>query len=203
VFLIGIELIDRLGMSRIMRWRMDEFLVACATAFVVVVVGVKQGIILAIVLSILDHLRRSYHPRNTYLVQGADGTLHSELVVAGDPPRELVPGLVVYRFGSIMYYANASRLVEDIRTIVGAGEAPVWLCLDAEMVSDIDFSAGATILDMLGIVHGAGSRLVAARVNRHVRAELDRYGITEKVGADAFFDSIESVVEAYRARSSA
>jgi sulfate permease, SulP family len=203
VFLIGVELIDRLGMRRIMRWRMDEFLVACATALVVVVVGVKQGIILAIVLSILDHLRRSYHPRNTYLVREADGTLYSELVVAGQPPRELVPGLVVYRFGSIMYYANASRLVEDVRTIVGTGQAPTWLCLDAEMVSDIDFSAGATILDILGIVKAAGSRLVAARVGRHVREELDRYGIAEKVGADAFFDSIEGVVEAYRARSSA
>jgi SulP family sulfate permease len=203
VFLIGVELIDRLGMRRIMRWRMDEFLVACATALVVVVVGVKQGIILAIVLSILDHLRRSYHPRNTYLVREADGTLQSELVVAGQPPRELVPGLVVYRFGSIMYYANASRLVEDVRTIVGTGQAPTWLCLDAEMVSDIDFSAGATILDILGIVKAAGSRLVAARVGRHVREELDRYGITEMVGADAFFDSIEGVVDAYRARSSA
>jgi sulfate permease, SulP family len=203
VFLIGVELIDRLGMRRIMRWRMDEFLVACATALVVVVVGVKQGIILAIVLSILDHLRRSYHPRNTYLVREADGTLHSELVVAGQLPRELVPGLVVYRFGSIMYYANASRLVEDVRTIVGTGQAPIWLCLDGEMVSDVDFSAGATILDILGIVKVAGSRLVAARVGRHVREELDRYGITEMVGADAFFDSIESVVEAYRARSSA
>ena len=203
VFLIGVELIDRSGMRRIMRWRMDEFLVACATATVVVLVGVKQGIILAIVLSILDHLRRSYHPRNTYLVLEADGTLHSELVVAGQPPRELVPGLVVYRFGSIMYYANASRLVEDVRTIVGTGQPPTWLCLDAEMVSDVDFSAGATILDILSIVEGAGSRLVAARVGRNVRAELGRYGITEKVGEDAFFDSIESVVEAYRARSSA
>ncbi len=71
------------------------------------------------------------------------------------------------------------------------------------MVSDVDFSAGATILDILSIVEGAGSRLVAARVGRNVRAELGRYGITEKVGEDAFFDSIESVVEAYRARSSA
>ena len=201
VFLIGIELIDRRGMRRIMRWRLDEFLVACATATVVVVVGVKQGIILAIVLSILDHLRRSYHPRNTYLVRDADGTLHSEPVVTGEPPRELVSGLVVYRFGSIMYYANASRLVEDVRTIVGTGQAPAWLCLDAEMVSDIDFSAGATILDMLNVVRDAGSRLVVARVNRHVKAELDRYGITELVGSDAFFDSIEDVVEAYRSRA--
>ena len=40
-----------------------------------------------------------------------------------------------------------------------------------------------------------------ARVNRHVKAELDRYGITELVGSDAFFDSIEDVVEAYRSRA--
>ncbi len=74
VFLIGIELIAVKSMKQIYRLRPDEFIVASITALVVVVVGVEQGILLAIVLSILDHLRFSYKPNDAVLVRGADGS---------------------------------------------------------------------------------------------------------------------------------
>ena len=67
------------------------------------------------------------------------------------------------------------------------------------MISDVDFSAGATILDALGLIEAAGTRLVFARVKSGVRAELQRYGVVDRVGEDAFFGSIEALVGAYRA----
>jgi MFS superfamily sulfate permease-like transporter len=203
VFLIGVELVDVAGMRRVLRWRRDEFWVAAVTAAVVVGVGVKQGIILAMVLSLLDHLRRSYHPHNTYLVRRADGTLQSDPVDPSKGPSMITPGLVIYRFGAIMYYANAERLIDDVRTMESAGVTPPeWLCLDADMVTDVDFSAGAAILDALRLIKAAGTTLVLARVNPYVRRQLDRYGVTEIVGADAYFDSIEAVVAAFGSRAS-
>ena len=87
VFLIGIELVDVKGMRKILSWRFDEFVVAAATALVVVVVGVEQGILLAIVLSVLDHLRRSYHPRDTVLTRTDKGKLHGvEVTDEPNPP---------------------------------------------------------------------------------------------------------------------
>ena len=77
VFLIGIELVDRSGMKKIFRWRVDEFVVAMITAAVVVIVGVEQGILLAMVLSVLDHLRRGYRPRDTILVATDSGGVRS------------------------------------------------------------------------------------------------------------------------------
>ena len=65
VFLIGIELVDVAGMRRIARVRPDEFVVAVLTALAVILIGVEQGIVLAIIASIIDHLRRSYRPINT------------------------------------------------------------------------------------------------------------------------------------------
>jgi MFS superfamily sulfate permease-like transporter len=110
---------------------------------------------------------------------------------------------VIYRFGAIMYYANAARLIEDVRTIEQAGESPpAWLCIDAEMIGDVDFSAGETILDAIGLIEAAGTRLVFARVKSSVREELQRYGVVDRVGDDAFFGSIEALLDAYRARSS-
>ena len=200
VFLIGVELVDVKGMRRILAWRRPEFLIACATATTVVIVGVEQGVILAIVLSILDHLRHGYKPNNTYLVHDAAGAIQSESVADDQPPREFEPGLVIYRFGAIMYYANAARLIENVRAIEGVGERPpAWLCIDAEMISDVDFSAGATILDAIGLIEAAGTRLVFARVKSGVHAELQRYGVVDRVGEEAFFGSIEALVEAYRA----
>ena len=204
VFLIGIELVDVKGMKRIWSWRRDEFWVATVTAIVVVAVGVKQGVILAMILSILDHLRRSYRPHNTYLVRRADGTMQSDPVDPEKGPAMIVPGLVIYRFGAIMYYANAEKLIDDVRTVESAeATRPEWLCLDAELVTDVDFSAGATILDALRLIQGAGTRLVFTRVKSEVREQLDRYGVTEIVGTDAYFDSIEAVLEAFGARSQA
>jgi SulP family sulfate permease len=74
--------------------------------------------------------------------------------------------------------------------------------VDAEMISDVDFSAGATILDAIGLIQAAGTRLVFTRVKSGVREQLQRYGVVDLVGDDAFFDSIEALVEAYRARAS-
>jgi sulfate permease, SulP family len=201
VFLIGIELVSIAGMRRILHRRVDEFVIAVITATVVVVVGVEQGILLAIVISMLDHLRRSYHPHDAYIVHRDSGGLMGKTVTPGDPPPELEPGLVVYRFGAIMYYANANRFTEEIRFIIkGADSPPEWLCVDAEAITDVDYSAAETIIGVHAMIEARGSHLVFAGVEAPVRAQLDRYGITDLVGQDAFFASINDAVEAFGRR---
>lgn len=204
VFLIGIELIDRIGMRKILRWRADEFVVALITATVVVVVGVEQGIILAMVLSVLDHLRRGYHPRDTVLVRTGRGGFRS-IAVAGAPPNEdIEPGLVVYRFAASLYYANANQFGEEVHAILERPQgAPRWLCIDAATIGDIDYSAGETLTSVHAQMQEHGTRLVFADVDADVRAELDRFGITELVGEDAFFDGVQETIEAYNASTSA
>jgi MFS superfamily sulfate permease-like transporter len=90
VFLIGIELIAVRSMKQIYRLRIDEFIVAAITALVVVVVGVEQGILLAIVLSILDHLRFSYTPNDAVMVRDADGSWNERPLADA---AQAVPGL--------------------------------------------------------------------------------------------------------------
>ena len=69
VFLIGVGLIDVAGLQRIRSRRVSEFVIACVTGFVVFAVGVEQGIVLAVVLSILEIIRRAYRPRD-FVVRG-------------------------------------------------------------------------------------------------------------------------------------
>ena len=193
VFLIGVELVKVAEMKRILRVRRDEFVVAAVTAVVVVVFGVKQAILLAIALSIIDHLRIGYKPRNTVLVPDSAHRLVTRPVSEGG---EAAPGLVVYRFAASLYYANANRFEEEIRGLAGTPSLK-WLCLDADGVGDVDFSAGETIQELHGELQESGTRLVFAGVTPSVRAELDLLGVTDAAGTDAYFDTVDDVLAAF------
>ena len=109
VFLIAVELIDVKGMRRIWPGK-HEFAVALLTTVAVVVLGVEYGIVLAVIASIIDHLRHSYSPHNSVLVKSPDGYWQP---VPADPGARTEDGLVIYRFGTSLYYANARMLLDD------------------------------------------------------------------------------------------
>ncbi len=194
VFLIGLDLVDLLGMRKVFAVRRDEFWVAALTATAVIVVGVLAGIVLAVVLSIAIHLRLSYKPRDTVLERGADGHVRA---VPLERRGELVPGLVVYRFAHSLYYANANQFSEEV-TALAADPSPRWICLEASAVADVDYTAAATIRQVQGQLTDKGVRLVVCGVADTVRAELERLGTVDLLGADALFDSVDEVVEAFQ-----
>ena len=111
VFLIGLRLIDIEGMTALHKQRPVEFAVALITAMTVVVIGVEQGIVIAVVLSIIAHLRHSYRPLNLLLVPKGGGTMRTIPLEKG---QQAVEGLLIYRFGSNLYFANENRFTEEI-----------------------------------------------------------------------------------------
>ena len=200
VFLIGVELVDVKGMRTILAQRPVEFWVALITAVVVIFIGVEQGIILAIVLSLLAHTRHGYKPKNVVLTQ-EDGHLR---VLPVTSPAEALPGLILYRFSHDMYYANAERLAEELLELLKAGPPPVsWLCIDMAAVDEVDFSAAATLREAYKEIESRGVRLVFAEVSDDVRTELDLSGVTELVGEDGYYPRLEDVLEAYKQKSEA
>ncbi len=135
VFLIGLRLIDLKGMSGIFRVSPEEFIVAAITAVTVVVVGVEQGIILAIVLSIIIHISHSYKPSDATLVPMPRGHWQTTVV---EQNKEAEPGLVVYFFGASLYFANAVRFSEEIVRLVDDAQPQVrWLDVDAAYRKEI------------------------------------------------------------------
>ena len=196
VFLIGTELIDIPGMRRVLKLRPNEFVVATLVAATVVVVGVEQGIVLAIVASIIDHLRRSYRPNTAVLKRADNGEYHG---VAFDPDARTRPGLVVYRFAGDLYYANASGFLEQAGSFAESTDPPRWLCLAGAALPDIDYSGAETLRQLHGELDAHDIRLTIVEPMATVRAELDRYGLTELLGADAVFDSFEELIAAFEA----
>jgi SulP family sulfate permease len=196
VFGIGLKLVDLSGMRAILRERPAEFWVALFTAAVVVLWGVEQGIVLAMGLSLVAHTRHGYHPKNTVLVVEGRDRWRALPVTA---PAQIAPGLLIYRFSHGMYYANAQQLSEEILELIGRAQPPlVWLCIDAAAVDDVDYTAAATLRSLLDELEARKIRLVLATVWDHVRAELRRSGLVDRVGEDGFFTTPGEVLDAYR-----
>jgi len=194
VFLIAAGLIDVPGMRRILACRRHEFAIALLTAGAVVVLGVEEGIVLAVAASIIDHLRHSYHPLNSVLVKSPAGHWQPAPVLPGARTEE---GLVVYRFGSSLYYANASRLVDDVTTLAGQGSPLRWMVLDGAAIGDIDYTAAAAVTRVIEHLRKRHIRFAVSNVLGPVREQLDRYGINAALGPGAYYDTPGEALEAF------
>jgi high affinity sulfate transporter 1 len=200
VFLIGVKLIDLKGLAAIYRQARSEFWIAIATSAVVVLVGVEQGIIFAMVLSLIDHTRRGYRPKNAVIIKSDDGGWRSKPITA---PNQFDPGLVIYRFSHSLYYANTQRLSDEVAAIVDQSDPPLhWFCIEASAVDDIDFTAGYTLRSIHDQLKPQNIKLVFLLVEPNVRKELDRYGVTDLVGPEAYFESGTDLVKAFKRANS-
>ena len=109
------------------------------------------------------------------------------------------PGLIAYRFSHSLYYANAGLFAEQIVELANKADPDLkWLCLDAVAIDDVDYSGAAALRSAYQDLKERGIRLVFAMVSEHTRKEMDRHGITELLGRDAFFDNGDAVIAAFR-----
>jgi sulfate permease, SulP family len=196
VFLTAAGLIDVAGMRRILACRRHEFAVALLTTAAVVILGVEEGIVLAVVVSVIDHVRHTYHPLNSVLVKSSAGHWQPAPVLPGARTEE---GLVVYRFGTSLYYANASRLIDDVTALAGQGSPLRWMVLDSAAIGDVDYTAAAVLTRVIEHLRKRHIRLAVSAVYDPVREQLDRYGISAALGPGAYYDTPGEALEAYHA----
>ncbi len=195
VFLIGIHLIDIKGMREIFRQRRSEFWVALITALVVIFLGVEQGIVLAILLSLIVHTRHGYKPKTFLLTQGGQNIWHAQTLDTG---AQVTAGLIVYRFTHSMYYANAPQLSKETSTLVQKANPNLrWLCIDISAVDDVDFTAEETLRAMDAHFKKMGVRLVFAQILVDANARCPSQ-LRKAFGKDAVYATLEDVVDCYK-----
>jgi len=195
VFLIGLQLVDIASMREIWRLRREEFVVAAITALVVVCVGVEEGIVLAIVLSLILHVRRHYTPRDAVIVWDERGRV---TLVPPDPGATSEPGLVVYRFAVGLFYANAERFADEVRGLAAGVEPPRWLVLDLGAIDDIDYTGGQTLVELVEELLGRRIVVAVAEPSASVQRELDTFGVTGRIGRERVYATVEDARDAYR-----
>ncbi len=195
VFIIAIKLIDLRGLESIRRESPEEYALALITAVVVVLVGVEQGIVLAMVLSLLRIVRHSYRPHTAVLIAAEGGTWELAPPVPGTFTQ---PGLVMYRFSAALFYANAGYFSEEIRDIVGPSPSPVrWLVVDAEAITNLDYTAARVVRQLQRDLAACGVTLAFARVAFFLQADFDRHHLTEVIGRENIFARIHDALAAY------
>ena len=200
VFTIAVGMIDVAGLRDIRRESPGEFYLAVLTAAAVIAIGVEQGILLAIALSLFRHVFHSYRP---HTMMFAPDSSDRWTPVPATPGTETEPGIVVYRFGADLFYANVNRFVDEVRTLVKSAPTPVrWFIVDAGAITDMDYSAARSIRDLLDDLARHGVGMVFARVSPYLRSDMDRHGITAALGEPRIFTTLHEAVAAVRSGAS-
>ena len=195
----ALRLVDLPEFKRLGRFRRSELILALATTAAVLVLGVLYGVLVAIVLSILDLLRRVARPHDAVqgFVPGVPG-MHD---IEDYPEASLEPGLLVYRYDAPLFFANAENFRE--RAMAAVDEFPgtvEWFVLNAEANVEVDLTALDALGQLRADLQRRGIVFAMARVKQELRDELEAAGLLDKIGEDCIFMTLPTAVEAYRNR---
>jgi sulfate permease, SulP family len=192
----ALRLIDLAEFRRIARFRRSELLLALATTVGVLALGVLPGILVAVGLSIADLLRRVAHPHDGVLgfVDGIAG-MHD---IDDHPGARLVPGLVVYRYDSPLFFANAEDLRSRALAAVLAAPTPTeWFVLNAESNVEVDLTSLDAVEELRAELVRRGVVFAMARVKQDLLVPLEAAGLVDRVGADRIYPTLPTAVNAY------
>jgi high affinity sulfate transporter 1 len=194
VFTIATGMIDVAALRDIYRESRGEFMLAVITAAAVVAIGVEQGILLAIALSLLRHVRHSYRPHSMMLVSDAAGRWAPAPAVPGMQTR---PGLIIYRFGADLFYANVNHFTDEVTALIDRASTPVhWLIVDAAAITDIDYSAAQALRDLLAELARRKINVLFGRVSQYLWSDMDRHRIIAAVGRNCVFATLHEAIAA-------
>jgi high affinity sulfate transporter 1 len=174
--------------------RRSEFILSVVAAAGVVVLGPVQGVGVAVLLSLLNVVRRVWRPHTTELVRvdGIKGYHDSDR----HPEGATIPGLMLYRFDAPLFFANAQHLRDDLLDRVDRSPTPVHtVVITAEPMTDVDTTAAVTLRELVAALGERGIELRFAELKGHVREQMESYGLVELIGTENFARTVGEAVK--------
>jgi SulP family sulfate permease len=176
--------------------RRSEFWVAAICLFSVLVFGPLEAVMIAFLLATIDLLRRASRPGTWVLREAPDG---SHFVPEETDHAPETPGIIIYRFGAPLYFANATLFEEEVDKLVTKAETPVkWFVLDAEAMVDIDTSGEEVLHQVLTWLAKRGATVVVSRANQPTISLLEKYHLLELIGENRLYPTNRHAIEAFR-----
>jgi len=186
----------------IARFDAFEAALAAVTLLTVALVGVEQGIGVAVGLAILDRTRLSARPQLHVLGRIPETTSWAPLS-SGEHATQ-VPGVLVLLFATPLWYANADHFRAQFTAAQKRALGPVKVVvLDAIGMSDIDYTGSRIFGEILDMLEAEGVSLAMARTGERVRDSLARSGLLRRIGQDSFFPAVDAAVLAMQRRGGA
>ncbi|MGW1672321.1 SulP family inorganic anion transporter [Streptomyces sp. NPDC002324] len=201
VITASLSLADLPGTVRLWRQRRTEFLLSVAAFLGVALLGVLEGIAIAVALSVLNVFRRAWWPYNTVLGRVRD--LEGYHDIRSYPHAEQLPGLVIHRFDAPLFFANARAFRDEIRRLARTEPRPRWIVIAAEPMTDVDTTAADVLEELDRELNAEDVHLVFAELKDPVRHKIERYKLTRTIDPRHFFPTVEAAVHAFRQRSGA
>ncbi|MGH3852649.1 MAG: SulP family inorganic anion transporter [Pseudonocardiaceae bacterium] len=187
-------------LRRVLRFDRIEFALAAATLLAVALVGIEQGVVLAMILSLADRTRRSARPRDTILGREPD-TDHWIPVDLGHPT-EQVPGILVYLIYAPLWYGNANFFRSRLRNLVDTAPTPPHtVVLDADAIPDIDYTGLQSLRDLAAELGQRGVTIGIARASHLVHHNLKHGALLKQFGPGRLFASVEEAVTTLERRT--
>lgn len=191
----ALGLIEVHGLQEIRRLRRAEFQIAVVCLACVLALGPLEAVIIAFLLSTIEVVRRAANPQMSVMhaLPGGSAYVPCSDVTDAMP----VPGLILFRFGAQLFFANANTFQEGVKQIVESNTSVRWLVLDAEAVSDIDTTGAEALAHTIEDLQERGLTFAMARAEAPVPELLERYGLLDKIGQDRLYATNRAAVEAY------
>ncbi|MFI5670927.1 SulP family inorganic anion transporter [Streptomyces sp. NPDC051704] len=196
----AVRLVEVGEFRRLAAFRRRELFLAVGCLLGVLALGILYGVLVAVALSVVELLARVARPHDA--VEGMVPGLAGMHDVDDYPTARTVPGLVIYRYDSPLFFANAENFRRRALAAVDEQNSPTrWFVLNTEANVEVDITALDAVDALRQELEDRGIVLALARVKQELREDLDAYGLTASVGADRIYPTLPTALEAYRAWS--
>ena len=180
-------------------WRVSrfEFSVSMVAFAAVLLLGILQGVMVAVVVSLLLLIRRAAHPHVAFLGRIPGTRSHSDM--ERNPDNEAVPGALLVRVEAALLYFNVEHVREAVWEKIRSFNGPLKLVVFDLSSSPMVDLAGARMLGALQAElqgFGVALRLVGARAT--VRDILRAEGLEERVGQIDRALSLADVIDEFQ-----
>lgn len=191
-----IAFVEVRGVLRLYEIRREEFVLSMVCFLGVALLGVIQGIFIAVGLALIAFIWRAWRPHDAVLGH-VDG-LKSYHDISRHPEAKRIPGLLIFRWDAPLFFANAEIFRNQVlRAAANAPTTTKWVVIAAEPITDVDITASNVLYDLHRALHHAGMDLFFAEMKGPVKDSLKRYGLFHRLGIDNFFPTIDQAVESY------
>ncbi len=192
-----LSLIEVHALKELWRMRRSEFWIATTCLLAVLILGPLRAVLIAFLLSTIDVIRRASTPDTTALLESADGS-HFAPAQGGDTVSP--EGLVVYRFGAPLYFANATLFLDEVERLVVQTAPPVrWFVLDAEAMTDIDTTGAGVLKQAINLLKSRDITFAISRPDRAFMAWLEKYELLEMIDPANCYPTNRHAAAAFRA----
>ncbi|MCM1973007.1 SulP family inorganic anion transporter [Streptomyces sp. G1] len=196
----ALRLVEVGEFRRLATFRRRELLLALGCLLGVLALDILYGVLIAVALSVIELLARVARPHDA--VEGMVPGLAGMHDVDDYPTARIVPGLVIYRYDSPLFFANAENFRRRALAAVDEQTSPTrWFVLNTEANVEVDITALDAVDALRQELEQRGIVMALARVKQELREDLDAYGLTASVGADRIYPTLPTALEAFRAWS--